>query len=157
LKYRTVDRTLRSVLVHMGPAAPEDLRLWAGRFGVAVEEFVKFQGMYNLEPYAERQATRLEATAQIYPSGLFVPQRFSIAKPRGGTSSEVQTDLLTRLQEWAGDPDGRFVVVLGDFGHGKTFLLRELTKLVHEKKTPPVIPILIQLRDLQQAQSLDQL
>jgi WD40 repeat protein/3',5'-cyclic AMP phosphodiesterase CpdA len=156
-KYRVGDRTMLSVLVHQGPAAPEELRLWAGSLGVDVQEMVKFQGMYNLEPYADRQITRMQAGEDIYPSSLFIPQRFSLANPRSGTSPEIQTDLLARLQEWAGDPDGRFVVVLGDFGHGKTFLLRELTKVVHDKKTPPVIPILIQLRDLEKAQSLDQL
>ncbi|TLP59868.1 pentapeptide repeat-containing protein [Microbispora triticiradicis] len=157
--YRAGDPYLTSFLVYDGEPVPGELRRWAELRGLQLQNLPRFQGMDALRPYAGRQARRL-AGSDVYPSRLFVPQRFVVV--RGGSAAtpgpaEPAVDLLTRLREWVADHEGRFVVVLGDFGYGKTFLLRELTRLVQEEGRPPVIPILIQLRELEKAHSLDEL
>ncbi|MFF3439391.1 pentapeptide repeat-containing protein, partial [Streptosporangium sp. NPDC002721] len=153
-RYRAGDPQLTSYLVYDGETAPEELKRWSGMRGVRLQRLMEFQGMFDLQPYARKQAERL-ADSQIYPSELYVPQRFGVVDNRG--MGQPHADLLERLREWIADHEGRFVVVLGDFGHGKTFLLRELTRLIHEEGVPPVIPILIQLRDLEKAHTLDEL
>ncbi|MEV4382728.1 pentapeptide repeat-containing protein, partial [Streptosporangium sp. NPDC049644] len=153
-RYRAGDPQLTSYLVYDGEAARDELRLWASMRGVRLQRLLEFQGVFDLQPYADRQAEQL-AGSQIYPSELYVPQRFGVVNGQG--MGQPQVDLLERLREWIADYDGRFIVVLGDFGHGKTFLLRELTRLIHQENAPPVIPILIQLRDLEKAHSLDEL
>ncbi|MEV8631077.1 pentapeptide repeat-containing protein, partial [Streptosporangium sp. NPDC051023] len=154
-RYRAGDPHLTSFFVYDGAPVPEELRLRTGMRGLRLQRLVEFQGMYDLQPYARGQAERL-ADSEVYPSALYVPQRFSVVNGRE-RMSRVESDLLERLREWVADYEGRFVVVLGDFGHGKTFLLRELTRLIHEEGVPPVIPILIQLRDLEKAHGLDEL
>ncbi|GAA3030903.1 eIF2A-related protein [Streptosporangium longisporum] len=153
-RYRAGDPHLTSYFVYDGEAVPEELRTWSGMRGVRLQRLMEFQGVPDLQPYADKQAERL-AGSQVYPSELYVPQRFSVADGRG--PGQARPGLLERLREWIADHDGRFVVVLGDFGHGKTFLLRELTRLIHREGVPPVIPILIQLRDLEKAHTLDEL
>lgn len=157
--YRAGDPYLTSFLVYDGEPVPDELRRWAELRGLQLQSLARFQGMDALRPYAERQARRL-AGSGVYPPGLFVPQRFVVVRGGGGATpapAEPEVDLLERLREWVADHEGRFVVVLGDFGYGKTFLLRELTRLVQEEGRPPVIPILIQLRELEKAHSLDEL
>ncbi|TQS29730.1 pentapeptide repeat-containing protein [Microbispora sp. KK1-11] len=155
--YRAGDPYLTSFLVYDGEPVPDELRRWAELQGLRLQGLVEYQGIYDLRPYAARQAERL-AGSGVYPPELFVPQRFVVVRGRSATApAEPEVDLLARLREWVADHDGRFVVVLGDFGYGKTFLLRELTRLVREDGRPPVIPILIQLRELEKAHSLDEL
>src|SRR5262249_49023935 len=57
---------------------------------------------------------------------------------------------------WITDLHGRFVLLLGDFGTGKTFLLRELAQRLAQTPGAPV-PILIELRALQKARTLNEL
>ena len=155
-RYRVGDASLTSYLVYDGEPANDDLRKWAAMRGVALQSLLEFQGVHDLRPYAARQVERLSGS-DIYPPEPYVTQRFRAFSGGGRNVTEPEEDLLTRLQELASDHNGRFIVVLGDFGYGKTFLLRELTRRIHEQKMPPVIPILIQLRDLEKAHSLDQL
>jgi len=53
-------------------------------------------------------------------------------------------------------PQGRFVLVLGDFGRGKTFLLHELARRMPEE-LPHLVPLLVELRALEKARGLDEL
>ena len=54
------------------------------------------------------------------------------------------------------DDDGRFILILANFGTGKTFLLRELARRLTDQPGAPV-PILVELRSLQLSRSLDEL
>jgi predicted NACHT family NTPase len=57
------------------------------------------------------------------------------------------------VQNWISDPQGRFILVLADFGTGKTFLLYELTRRLADAGEGPV-PILLQMRFLEKGNSL---
>lgn len=139
-----------SELVYQGPQPPQTLRDEAARRGVRVRSFIEFQGMLDLTDYVARQTTRLRNDRR-YPPSLYVPQRFR-ELDRGG--ADVHDDLAGELIRLVGADHARFVLVLGDFGRGKTFVLRETARQIAETM-PHLIPILIELRALDKAHSVD--
>ncbi|MFE9745035.1 NACHT domain-containing protein [Saccharothrix saharensis] len=148
--FAAADPAVPSELVYSGePAAPE-LVVAARRRGVRLRSFVEYQGLLDLRPLAERQTRRL-AGDQVYPADLYVPQRFDVVG-----SAEGGDDLLARVLGWLGEDVARFVVVLGDFGRGKSFLLRQLTRVLPTEH-PGLLPVLVELRSLEKAPTLDEL
>jgi WD40 repeat protein len=143
-------------LVYDGPPAAPQVRERALRRRVELLSFAEYQLGYDLRPYAQRQAERLGRDS-AYAPGLYVPQRYTEIGGYGSPDpAPIQEDLLDRLRGWLAEPDGHLVVVLGPFGHGKTFLLRELTRRMYEEGDP-VVPVLVHLRDLEKAHDLNQL
>lgn len=141
-----------SELVYQGPPPAQTLRDEAARRGVRMRTFIEFQGMLDLTDYVAKQTTRLRNDRR-YPSDLYVPQRFR-ELDRGG--DQVHDDLAGEVIRLVSADHARFVLVLGDFGRGKTFMLREVARRIAET-TPHLIPILIELRALDKAHSVDSL
>ncbi|MET8681899.1 TIR domain-containing protein [Streptomyces sp. NPDC004647] len=137
-------------LVHDGPPPSRELRERARRRGVRIRSFTEFQGLLDLRGYVALQTTRLATDVQYQPS-LYLPQRYrEIERPGGVERDGLVEDMLRLL-----DADhGRFVLLLGDFGHGKTFALRELARRLPEE-LPQVVPLLIELSALDKAHTLD--
>lgn len=156
-RFRTGGATRTALLVHADPAAGEELTASAERHGVTLSTFSDFQLGPDLDRFARHQAATLTSDP-IYPSASYVPQRYTEFLPGPGATSEAppSTDLLGWLREWVDAPRGRLVVVLGTFGHGKTFLLRELARRMHRDGSRTV-PVLIDLRGFEKAYSLDEL
>jgi WD40 repeat protein len=102
---------------------------------VRLRSFVEYGGLLDLRPLADRQARRLAAD-QVYPADLYVPQRFGMAGSQDGGD-----DLLDRTLTCLREEVARFVVVLGDFGRGKSFLLRQLTRALPDEH-PGLLPVL---------------
>ncbi|MEU5690826.1 trypsin-like peptidase domain-containing protein [Actinosynnema sp. NPDC020468] len=148
--FAAADPAVPSELVHEGPPATADLVRTAGRDGVWLRSFVEYQGMLDLRPLAERQANRL-ARDDVYPAALYVAQRYT--DEAGG---EIREDVLERVVDWLGQETARFVVVLGDFGRGKSFLLRQLTRELPRRRAG-LLPVLVELRSLEKAPTLDEL
>ncbi|MEV0677783.1 NACHT domain-containing protein [Actinosynnema sp. NPDC050436] len=148
--FAAADPTVPSQIVYSGDPAPQELLDSARRQGVRLRSFVEYQGMLDLRPLVSRQSKRL-VEDRVYPAELFVPQRF-----RQVGSEEVAVDLLGRVLGWLREDIARFVVVLGDFGRGKSFLLRQLTRALPEDN-PSLSPILVELRNLEKAPTLDEL
>lgn len=139
-----------SELVHVGPPPPRRLREEALRRGVRLRSLTEFQGLLDLSEYVVGQTIRLNED-QTYPPSLFVPQRFrDLDQPELGIRDDLAAELLALLN---GD-QGRFLLVLGDFGRGKTFVLREVVRRM-ATETPHLIPILIELRTLDKAHSVE--
>lgn len=148
--FAAADPSVPSELVYSGPPAGPDLVRRAQRAGVRLRSFVEYQGLLDLRPLAERQARRLAGDA-VYPAELYVPQRYAVAR------SDVRgDDLLDRVLGWLREDVARFLVVLGDFGRGKSFLLRQLTRAL-PREHPALLPVLVELRNLEKAPSLDEL
>ena len=152
-RFRSAGVGLGAKLVYGGPPAESGLRELASMRGVELVSFAGYQLGYDLRPYAQRQALTL-AQDRNYPPDQYVPQRYVEIGGTGAT--EARDDVLERLRYWLADPDGHLIALLGPFGHGKTFLLRELARRMHEEDHPAV-PLLIHLRDLEKTQQLDQL
>ncbi|MEV7468162.1 TIR domain-containing protein [Streptomyces kronopolitis] len=137
-------------LVHDGPPPPPELRERARRRGVRVRSFTEFQGLLDLRGYVTRQTERLSTDLPYHPS-LYLPQRYrEVERPGGAERDGLVEDMLRLL-----DADhGRFVLLLGDFGHGKTFALRELARRLPEE-LPRAVPLLIELSTLDKAHTVD--
>ncbi|GII92382.1 TIR domain-containing protein [Sinosporangium siamense] len=137
-------------VVYEGPPPARALRDDLSRRGVRLRSFTEFQGLVDLSGYVRDQSARIEADRR-YPPGLYVPQRYRALDRAGQEVGEGLTDELIRLV--SGD-HGRFVLLLGDFGHGKSFALREVARRL-PVELPHLIPILIELRSLDKAHSVD--
>ncbi|RKS74428.1 WD40 repeat protein [Actinomadura pelletieri DSM 43383] len=151
-----------SELVYLGPAPARSLREDALRRGIRVRSLTEFQGLVDLSEYVTAQTRRLSAGG-LYPPNLYVPQRyreldrFRTETPSGegaGSTTDVLDDVVGEMLRLLAADHGRFLLLLGDFGRGKTFALRELARRI-PTELPHVIPILIELRALDKAHSVD--
>ena len=153
--FHAADPGVRSVLVYAGPFAPPDLVERARRRGIRLRSFVEYQGLLDLRPLADRQRQRLAADPR-YPAALYVDQRFTVAGGFGEPLPEVRTGLIGQAIDWLSADAARLVVVLGDFGRGKTSFLRQLTRRLPDE-LPGLLPVLVELRTLEKAPTLDDL
>jgi len=151
--FASADPSVRSELVYRGHPATDTLETEARRQGVRLRSFIDYQGLLDLRPLVARQAERL-ATDPIYPAQLYVPQRYRLLDD--DPSAAARDDLLGQVIDWLGADGARFVMLLGDFGRGKTFLLRELARTLPQH-LPGLLPVLVELRSLEKAPSLDEL
>ncbi|WP_404963038.1 TIR domain-containing protein [Streptomyces sp. 147326] len=151
------DTGSEAVLVYAGDAPASGLRQRAAGHGVRVRvrSFIEFQGLLDLRGYVAAQTVRLAGSDQ-YPPGLYLPQRYRDADRSDGQdrAGQERDGLVEELLELLESDHGRFVLLLGDFGHGKTFALRELARRIPEH-LPHLTPLLIPLNTLDRAHSLE--
>jgi 3',5'-cyclic AMP phosphodiesterase CpdA len=141
-----------SELVYSGapPQASVETRARAER--VRLRSFAELQGLIDFRRYVAAQTRRLVEDPS-YPPASYVTQRM---QQRAGRELLPHPDALASITDWVARDEGCFVLVLGDFGVGKTFLLHELARRLGEVEDGPV-PILIELRALEKAATLEQL
>ena len=150
--YWSLDRSVACEVVYNGERAAEELIDWAGAQNVLLRSFVELQGIIDFRGYVDRQTARL-ASDVVYPPELYVKQR--LVHEVGDERAESD-DALAQISAWLREPRARFVLLLGDFGTGKTFLLHELARRMPEQ-IPHLVPVLIELRSLEKAHTLEQL
>ena len=150
--YRSHDHTLPCEVVYGGERASDDLRRQANAAGVRLVSFIEFEGIIDFRSYVEQQTRKLE-TDLIYPPQLYTSQRLIYER---GRRQHDSSDALRDILDWLREPFARFILVLGDFGTGKTFLLHELARRI-PVELPHLVPVLIELRSLDKARSFDQL
>ncbi|SCL29079.1 WD-40 repeat-containing protein [Micromonospora rhizosphaerae] len=149
-RVHATDPDIPSELVYDGDRIPRGLAEEAQRRGVRVLHLTEFQGLLDLREYVGAQTARLQAD-RLYPPEQYVPQRYRYLV---GADQRVREDVVEELLELISEPDGRFALVLGDFGRGKTFALREVARRL-PTAAPDLIPILVELRALDKAHSVD--
>jgi uncharacterized protein YjbI with pentapeptide repeats len=151
--YRSADSCVISQIVYATGLRPSQTLLDdAGRHGVRVMSLIEYQGLIDFRPYLERQTRRLENDS-IYPPSLYVHQRMNCEAGWDRFDSENAQGTVT---EWLAQPEPRFVLLLGDFGTGKSFLLHMLALELAAREESPT-PVLIEMRSLQKARTLDEL
>ena len=150
--YWTLDPNLPCLLVYAGEHASDALIEAAATRNVHLKSFVEFQGIIDFRGYLERQTAQLE-TGIVYPPELYIPQQI---EHELGTERRRSDDAVAELTGWLSQPRACFTLVLGDAGAGKTFLLRQLARRI-AKDVPHLTPVLIELRALEKAHSLEQL
>ncbi|MGA8117471.1 MAG: TIR domain-containing protein [Actinocatenispora sp.] len=138
------------VLVYQGPPTERGLREEAQRRGIRLCSLLEFQGLLDLRSYVAAQTQRL-ANDPAYRPDMYVPQRFHHLV---GPDQEVHDDLVDELLQTVSAEDGRFLLVLAEFGRGKTFALRELARRI-PSTLPHLIPVFIELRTLDKAQTVE--
>ncbi|MGH4007770.1 MAG: trypsin-like peptidase domain-containing protein, partial [Pseudonocardiaceae bacterium] len=151
--FASADPSVQSELVYRGGPASNELVIEARRHGIRLRSFVDYQGLVDLRPLVTRQAERL-GSDPIYPAELYVPQRYRLLDD--DLDSAARDNLRGQVIEWLGSDGARFIMLLGDFGRGKTFLLRELARTLPQH-LPGLLPVLVELRSLEKAPSLDEL
>ncbi|MFJ4619305.1 TIR domain-containing protein [Streptomyces sp. NPDC088812] len=144
------DSETEAELVHDGPPPARELRDQARRRGVRVRSFTEFQGLLDLRGYVAAQSERLR-TDPRYPPGMYLPQRYREVERLGSEEHDGLVDAMLRLLD---SDQGRFLLLLGDFGHGKTFALRELARRV-PAELPHLVPLLVELNALDRAYSFE--
>jgi WD40 repeat protein/uncharacterized protein YjbI with pentapeptide repeats/nucleoside phosphorylase len=149
-RYRLETPYLEAAVIHVGVVAT-DAVAEARHRGVRLESMLELQGLLDFRPYVAEQ-TRLLERDPVYPSRLYVPQRIDVI----GRDNRSADDALDMLDRWLGDEGPQLLVVLGDFGSGKTFLLHELA-LRLGRRDGATVPILVELRKLEKTRSLDAL
>lgn len=153
--FRARHSMLRTTLVHRGEVAPKELRERMHRRGVLLETFDQYQGLFDLTAYLDWQTRELERST-VYAPGVYVEQHATIEI--AGNLERVRTeDILRSLWDLLATPSQRrFVLVLGEFGAGKTFLLRELCRRMGRDKHP-VWPVLLEMSKLEKQHDLAEL
>ena len=151
-KYQMGNAAFPLEVVYSGERPDNNTQTLAERHRISLRSFPQFQGLIDFSDYLTDQTNRLNQD-QIYPPSLYIDQRMAFDERGQRTQTE---DALDVLQSWLQLPTGRFVVILGSFGTGKTFLLHELARRMHEKGDG-IIPILIEMRNLEKGRTLDQL
>ncbi len=151
-KYQKGNEGLPLEVVYSGERPDDNTQRFAERHRLSLQSFPQFQGLIDFSDYLTDQTNRLSHD-QIYPPSLYIDQRMEFDER--GQRKQTQ-DALEILQSWMQQPTGRFVVILGSFGTGKTFLLHELARRMHENGEG-VVPILIEMRNLEKGRTLDQL
>ncbi|AOR31812.1 hypothetical protein BFF78_12810 [Streptomyces fodineus] len=144
------DAEAEAELVHDGPPPARELRDAARRRGVRVRSFTEFQGLLDLRGYVAAQSERLR-TDPRYPPGMYLPQRYREVERLDAEDRDGLVDAMLRLLD---SDQGRFLLLLGDFGHGKTFALRELARRI-PGELPHLVPLLVELHALDRAYSFE--
>ncbi|MGH3834315.1 MAG: NACHT domain-containing protein, partial [Pseudonocardiaceae bacterium] len=138
-------------LVYRGEPASPDVERAAREHHIWLRDFAEYQHLWEHHGYVAAQTQRLRADPE-YPLQRHVDKRWSElgeATARPTTAGEQIMELL--------DTDGpRFVLVLGDFGTGKTFLLRALAERL-AREDSELVPVLVTMRELTKGRTLDQL
>jgi WD40 repeat protein len=154
-EFKAADPHIPSVLVYGGPPASAQLIQHARKQGVTMHSFTEYQGLIDLRPLADNQREQL-ANDPLYPEHLYITQRYRIAARADRSETAIETGLLEQVTEWLGATGPRLVMVLGDFGRGKTAFLKQLTRTL-PAELPGLLPILVELRGLEKAPTLEQL
>lgn len=150
--FASADPKVRSELVYGAVTASPDLVRKARQQGVRLRSFIDYQGLLDLSPMAARQRQSL-ATDRLYPAQMYVDQRFVIGSGLGQSTPEVRAGLINQTTQWLSADAARLVVVLGDFGRGKTSFLKQLTRQLPDE-LPDLTPVLVELRNLEKGPTL---
>ncbi len=158
-RYEARDPEVESELVYGGEVVDAALIRRARRRGVLVRSLPEFQRLWDPRRYLIRQSERLENDL-LYPPWLYVPQRY-VRLDRAGRrgpdqSAEPDDDVFDTMVNWLDAEPARLILVLANFGHWKTFLLRELARRL-SRILPNLVPVFIELRALEKNHSLDAL
>ncbi len=153
-KYKSSNPGVISSFVYCGNTLPQDSGIYkmASANGIRLYSFVEYQGLIDFSGYIERQTSRLQNDT-IYRPDLYIPQKIQFEI---GMERDIRNDARETLCGWLKEQKGRFILLLGDFGTGKTFLLHEVARCFGEENGP-FVPLLIEMRYLEKGRSLDEL
>ncbi|MBA3574874.1 MAG: NACHT domain-containing protein, partial [Pseudonocardiales bacterium] len=138
-------------LVYRGGPASLDAEQVAREHRIWLRDFAEYQHVWEHRSYLAAQTQRLHADSE-YPLRRHVDKRWSELGETTARPTMAAEQIMALL-----DTDGpRFVLVLGDFGTGKTFLLRALAERLAQEGSG-LVPVLVTMRELTKGRTLDQL
>jgi 3',5'-cyclic AMP phosphodiesterase CpdA len=143
------------ILVHRGPEVPT-VRAAARRRGIQVKTWTEYNDLLEPGAYAAWLREQLQTDA-LYPQGLYLAQRYRNVDRWGKESHEVHDDLLDDVYDRILDDEGCFVLILGEAGFGKSFLVRRLAYQMLKNERVSITPIVIYLRDRDKRQTIEEM
>lgn len=143
------------VIIHRGPDMP-GLRIAARNQGIHIKTWNEYNDLLEPSTYANWLRTELDSD-ELYPQLLYLEQRFRDIDRFGKHSSKIHNDLVGEIYDSMLDEDGCFVLLLGDAGYGKSFLVRRLAYLMLHNNRVSVTPIVIYLRDRDKRQTIEEM
>ncbi|MBK8256226.1 MAG: pentapeptide repeat-containing protein [Polyangiaceae bacterium] len=152
-RYGADNLYLRATLIHRGPTADRDLVKAARALKIELTSFDTFNQLIDFRRYLDGLRRKL-TTDPTYPPSLYIDQQGCHLIGRDGLKVENALDDLFDLVTDPRSP--LFLLVLADFGTGKTFLLRKLAERLAEPGSA-VTPILVELRAVEKDRSLNPL
>ena len=157
-KYVSSRSTAYSIIVYGGEDPPQSIREQARIKNILLKSFIEYQGLIDLREYTRKRAEELTSDV-IYPPNEYVTQAMEISSGFISLANDIQTetDAVSAISKLIMEPDrGRFIMVLGDFGVGKTFLLHKLALHIQDSY-PGITPVLVEMRALEKAHSIEEL
>ncbi|MGH4016249.1 MAG: NACHT domain-containing protein [Pseudonocardiaceae bacterium] len=133
-----------------GPASPDASRA-AEEHRIWLRGFAEYQHVWEHHNYVTGQTQRLRDDPD-YPLARHVDKRWSEL----GESTARPTTAAEQIMAWLKTDGPRFILVLGDFGTGKTFLLRALAERL-AREGSELVPVLVTMRELTKGRTLDEL
>ncbi len=119
---------------------------------IRLRSFIDYKGLIEFTPYVKNLVRRLDRDPR-FPHALYVPQRLTYRVGRDSFPSDQAVETMLELLRV---PDPRFILVLGDFGTGKSFLLSEVAReLASDPRS--LVPVLVEMRELEKGRMLDEL
>jgi WD40 repeat protein/uncharacterized protein YjbI with pentapeptide repeats len=137
-------------LIYTGDRPREEVFARARSGRVEVRSLIEFQGLLDLRDYVAKQTAEMNSS-KVYPPGLYVPQRYSVVGQHDRPGGD---DLVGELFEILRSDSGQFVLLLAEFGGGKTFSMRELARRA-PAELPDMVPMLIEMRRLEKDHSIE--
>lgn len=127
----------------------------AARRSIDLKSLDDYESLVDLTAARRNQAQRL-STDPRYQAGLYVGQHMKFGNGNQLRLDQTSTHALETLARWIQTPGSRCVLILGEFGTGKTFLLYELARHLQQPDSKQV-PLLCNLREIEKAQEIDTL
>jgi predicted NACHT family NTPase len=149
--YRRYDRQVDSYLIYAGKQPDTALKQRAADERIRLKRIEEYSGLLDFSDYVRAQTDRLKRSTR-YPPALYV-QQFLQYGPE-----TLKTEALSTVMGWLREQRGRFILLLGEFGTGKTFLLREIARRLGEEEAQQALtPLLLEMRSLEKSEQLDKL
>lgn len=153
---RQVSVSMPAVLVYAGDKPSAEVLRRAHASHIKVRSIDSYELLFdNLPEAVKDQVKRLDGSEQ-YPSSLYVPQRGELSTAVSFRFGEPIDPVRERLLMLLRGDGAQFVLILGEFGLGKTFLMYELVRELAKSGGPPW-PVLCELRNIEKKQALDAL
>ncbi len=122
----------------------------------------EYEGLIDFSRLLPKQTHELGQSID-YPPALYVDQRLEYCEDGSFRFDQhpPAESAIDKVVSWLADPSRpRFVLLIGDFGHGKTFLLREVCRRLGDPQHAPAVPLIplyCELRELEKARRLEEL
>ncbi|MFO0652996.1 MAG: pentapeptide repeat-containing protein [Polyangiales bacterium] len=148
-----IDNRTRAKVVYKGSGPDRACIERAESAGVELESFTTFRGLIDFGDYLDKQTAELNNERDpAYPPQMYVPQRMTWRVERQEFSTE---NALDEVVDWVKRSEGKLLLVLADFGTGKTFLTRKLALALAARRVG--VPMMVNMRMLNKQQNLDAL
>ncbi|HNN97887.1 MAG TPA: hypothetical protein PKI03_36740, partial [Pseudomonadota bacterium] len=134
-------RSSELVCVQRGFQPTAELQAACDLLCITLFSLDEYEGLIDFSRLVAKQTQEFAASPD-YPPALYVDQRLEYCEDGSFRFDRQAASAVDQVVSWLSDPSRpRFVLLIGDFGHGKTFLLREVCRRLGDPSHHLAIPI----------------